>query len=224
MSKYLIFKTAQVYNQIVNQDQSAFETAKRISTALVDDMHFTYNQFLYPYIDALSIKGRTSKSLTTHFNTVIAKADNFDEKNFKKLVSSNGNNGVLWRISDKKHLELFNTRIYTLCDLERSAKSEKGNRIFRFGVEFDNILFTLPDYQIREFSGKLCAFLEISSREIMRLDGEIIFLCENHIIFSSSNNESSMFKTRLSELYAEKLSGTYDFINISFNEIQNSIL
>lgn len=56
MSKYLNIKTTGIYGNLKVSSAHSFETARRAALILTDSFNFTYNQFLYPYIDAHSLK------------------------------------------------------------------------------------------------------------------------------------------------------------------------
>lgn len=211
MATYLTVKTGTLKNGI-----SSGETLKTISDMLVEKFNLPYECFLYPYVDWHSLYF-AAKTVEPIDDILVVRADGINElifaeeiKRLKPLC------GVCWYFGSAKEA-FWNTdsKIYS------SFKDNSNNnceQVCLFCAGTNKGLFSSPDYIIREYSRRLCAFFEIAVREVASCKGKIISCSTEKMLFEVEKESISYLNFRLVELFNEKLGSYLRFSNKFFNK------
>ena len=171
---------------------SSGETLKTISDMLVEKFNLPYECFLYPYVDWHSLYF-AAKTVEPIDDILVVRADGINELIFAEEI--------------KRLKPLFKDNSNNNCE-----------QVCLFCAGTNKGLFSSPDYIIREYSRRLCAFFEIAVREVASCKGKIISCSTEKMLFEVEKESISYLNFRLVELFNEKLGSYLRFSNKFFNK------
>ncbi|MBQ6569199.1 MAG: hypothetical protein IJL87_02980 [Clostridia bacterium] len=194
------------------------EALKKTARLLIEKYNLTYSCFLYPYIDAHALYCRDAR-ISVPDNLLVVRADKPDKEDFEReLLALRPLCGVCWYFSEE-HPQNIDPQSAIFSTYDRGVKNKKEN-VFLFGAGTCPELFSSPDYIVREYSRRVCTFLEIASRDVQNHGGEIIFCAGEKLCFSYSGEGTDFIKNRIFGNFTEKMGEYLRFSNKYFYELK----